>query len=960
MKKSKLTEKNFEVEYVVKTLVEENGYIERDCKKHYDPLLFLDTELLLKFIKTSQRKEWNKLKENYGDEVEEKFLKRVSKEIEKRGTLDVLRNGVQDRGARFELAFFKPVSGLNPEHKKLYEKNRFSVIRQLVFSNKYGKSLDISLFLNGIPIISAELKNHFTGQDYTHAINQYRFDRDPKESFLKRCLAHFAVDNDKVSFTTKLIGSATRFLPFNKNIENPDDTRGFKVSYLYYDIWRPDSLLEIIAHFLQIERGNLIIFPRFHQLMAVKRLIESVKEVGPGKNYLVQHSAGSGKTYTISWLAHHLSQIHNQNNERIFDTVVVVSDRKIIDKQLRDAVFQFQKVPGIVVAAKRSKDLREGLEIGKNIIVTTAQKFPFVVDEISKLAGKTFAVIIDEAHSSQGGVTSQAISRTLSYSSLEKAEEEEIKDESIEDKIIQDIRAKGRLENVGFFAFTATPKKETLELFGEKRSDGSFKPFSLYSMKQAIQEGFILDVLENYINYKTYFKLVKKIEEDPEYEKCKASALLCRYVNLHKHAIKEKTEIMLDHFDSGVKNKLQREAKVMVVTKSRLHAVRYKLEFDKQLAERGSDIKTLVAFTGVVKDRGNEFSESSMNGFSESQTRDRFDSDEYRVLIVASKYQTGFDQPLLQTMYVDKKLFGVNAVQALSRLNREYPGKDGVTVLDFVNNPEDIQESFRPYYETIILSEGTDPNKLYDFERKINGFNIVDMNNVDEFVYAWYQSDNQSRLHKALAPTVERYRRLSKKDKRDFRDAIRKYVKMYSFISQLVRFEDVDLEKLYLYYRLLLKKIPIDKNSLPKEILESVDMSKYRNQKIYEGGLILKQEDAEVSYGSGEMIKQEEEKDRLSAIINDINEAHSAHFTDDDKVKIKQIGSSIKNDQNFKASRETNSKSSLKLLFGTLFNQKLGDMYDSDFKFYEKIGKSPNVKKLLKEMLFEAVFNNEI
>jgi len=959
MKKSKLTEKNFEVEYVVKTLVEKNGYIERDCKKHYNPRLFLDSEILLKFIKSSQRKEWNKLKEHYGDEVEEKFLKRVSNEIDKRGTLDVLRNGVQDRGARFELAFFKPVSGLNPEHKALYEKNKFSVIHQLIFSDKYGKSLDISLFLNGIPIITAELKNHFTGQDYTHAINQYRFDRDPKESLLKRCLAHFAVDNDKVYFTTKLIGPTTRFLPFNRSIENPDDSRGFKVSYLYYDIWHPDGLLEIIAHFLQ-EKDNLVIFPRFHQLMAIKRLVKSVKEIGHGKNYLVQHSAGSGKTYTISWLAHHLSQIHNQNNERIFDTVVVVSDRKVIDKQLRDAIFQFEKVSGVVIAAKRARDLKEGLETGKNIIVTTVQKFPFVVDEISKLAGKTFAVIIDEAHSSQGGMTSRAINRTLSYSSLEKAEEEDIKDVSIEDKIIQDIRAKGKLENVGFFAFTSTPKKETLELFGEKKSDGSFKPFSLYSMKQAIQEGFILDVLENYINYKTYFKLVKKIEEDPEYEKRKVTALLCRYVNLHKHAIKEKTEIMLDHFDSGVKNKLQKKAKVMVVTKSRLHAVRYKLEFDKQLAESGSNIKILVAFTGVVKDRGGEFSESSMNGFPESQTRDKFDSAEYRVLIVASKYQTGFDQPLLQTMYVDKKLFGVNAVQALSRLNREYPGKDGVIVLDFVNEPEDIQESFQPYYETIILSEGTDPNRIYDFERKISGFNIVDINNVNEFVYTWYQSDNQSKLHKALAPTVERYKELSKEDRKDFRDAIRKYVKMYSFISQLVRFEDVDLEKLYLYYRLLLKKIPIDKDSLPKEVLESVDMSKYRNQKIYEGRLILKGEDTEVSYGDEEGAKQKEEKDRLSAIINNINEAHNAHFTDDDKVKIKQIGNSIKNDQNFKASKETNSKSNLKLLFETLFDQKFGDMYEDDFKFYEKIGKSPNVKKSLKEMLFEAVFSDEI
>ncbi|MBI4378449.1 MAG: type I restriction endonuclease subunit R [Nitrospinae bacterium] len=966
MKKFKLTENNFEVAHVAKTLVD-NGYIER-LPDNYNQELFLDAEILINFIKSTQAEEWEKLQEQYPENTEDIFLKRVSSEIGKRGTLDILRNGVKDRGAKFALAYFKPVSGLNPEHEILYKQNRFSVIRQLPFSQKYQGTLDIVIFLNGIPIITSELKNHFTGQDYTDAIKQYKYTRDPKEPFLKRCLVHFAVDNEKAYFTTQLEGEITQFLPFNKDVENPENKRGFKAAYLYHDIWHPDSLLEIISHYIQITgkpvpaifkqgKTKKMIFPRFHQLTAVKQLIDSARKLGTGKNYLIQHSAGSGKTFTISWLAHQLSQIHNQLDTRVFDNVIIISDRKVIDRQLKEAVKQFEKTLGVVVWAEKASILREALETGKQIVVTTIQKFPFVVDEISRLKGRNFAVIIDEAHSSQGGESMTTVKRTLSYTSLENAEEEDPKEKDVEEKILEDIQARGRLPNVSLFAFTATPKQQTLELFGEKQPDRGYQAFSLYSMRQAIEEGFILDVLENYMTYKTYFKLMKMIEDDPEYEKRKATAVLKRYVDLHEHAIKKKTEIMLDHFYKNVKGKINGRAKAMVVTRSRLHAVRYKLEFDRQLKERGGDVKALAAFTGTVKDEGHEFTESYMNGFPESQTVKKFDIDEYRIMIVAYKFQTGFDQPLLQTMYVDKKLQRVNAVQTLNRLNRIYPGKDEVYVLDFVNETDDIRKSFQPYYETTILSEGTDPNVLYEIERDILKFDIIAQSEIDRFAELWYSTEDQSKLHQVLSPAVERYKELSKEEKFTFKDNLRRYVKTYAFITQIVTFKDVSLEKLYLYGRFLLKKLPLDKESLPREIVESIDMDRYRIKTTYKGGITLEKKEGQLAPLTAiEKQPPVSEYDRLSAIIAKINEIGGTQFTEDDKVKFTRLADKIYADNHFKESMKTNTKSNLKLLFKRLFDEVMADMYENDLNFYKKIEGNLSVKEWIKDNLFEDVF----
>lgn len=970
MKKSNLNENNFEKKHVVRVLVEENGYVER-TPDDYDKKLCLDAEQLVTFVKETQPREWEKFTEQY-QEPEAQIAKRVSDEIEKRGTLSVLREGLADRGARFELAYFKPVSGLNPEHRELYEANRFSVIRQLEYSEKYNKSLDLALFVNGLPIITAELKNHFTGQTYTNAINQYRKSRDPKESLFGRCFAHFAVDNDKAYFATKLEGSKTVFLPFNKGIENPDDSRGFKVSYLYYDYWSKDSLLEIIKHYLtEVEekdkKGKVIkrklIFPRIHQITAVRNLLDEVHEDGAGKNYLIQHSAGSGKTFTISWLAHHLRQLHEEGERRLFDTVIVVSDRRVIDKQLRDAVQSFESTKGTVVWADRSDTLRQALENGRQVVVTTLQKFSIVAENMEKLSGSRFAVLVDEAHSSQGGESTRALSKTLTYNSLEEAGEEEgregAEELSAEEYAIAEMRSRGRVPNVSFFAFTATPKQKTLNLFGRGKENGEYVPHSLYSMRQAIEEGFILDVLQYYTTYQTYFKLVKKIEEDPEYERDKVTGLLHQYVELQPHAINEKTKIMLDHFLNRGRHGIGGRAKTMVVIRSRLHAVRYKLAIERELRDRGmGHIKTLVAFTGTVKDNGFEFTESSMNRVSESQTREKFDEDDYRILVVAHKYQTGFDQPLLQTMYVDKKLQSVNAVQTLSRLNRTYPGKDYVTVFDFVNDADDIQESFQPFYETTILSEGTDPNVLYEYERKIEEWKMTPQDEISAFYEIWQKSSDQSDLHKALEPAVERFRELEREKAKEFKRLLRNYKNIYGFVAQIAEFADPRLEKLYQYTRLLVKKLPLDPDSLPKEVLESVDVNTYGLKETYSGGIQLISKDESIKpILPGEGKKEPSPKERLSAIIQRINEVSGGEvFSEDEASKLDELSRSIQDDEDFERSRQAeNTQESLRILFNELFEEQFADMYERDVNFFKKVEGNEKAREIIKEELFNAV-----
>jgi len=702
------------------------GYLRRS-QQDYDRALCLIPRDVLAFIYATQPKEWDKFQKLHGTDAKDRLLKRLASEIDKRGTLDVLRKGIKSDGCKFQLTYFRPSSGLNEALQKLHAANLFAAARQLHYSEEYEKSLDCALFLNGLPIFTAELKNPLTNQTVEHGIHQYRYDRDPKEPLFAfgRCLAHFAVAPDLVYMTTRLHGPNTRFLPFNQGRNggagNPVSYRGFATAYLWEEVWARDSVLELFQHFVHIvdledDKGRKtgersMIFPRYHQLDAVRCMVRHARQHGSGHSYLIQHSAGSGKSNSIAWLAHQLSVLHDDKDRRVFDSIVVITDRRILDRQLQRTVLQFQQVDGVVENIDTtSRQLKQALEEGKTIIVTTLQKFPVIAGQMQDLPGQSFAVIVDEAHSSQSGESTKSLKQVLAAGNLEEAERADATQEEDEDPWVAEARKRGRLPNVSYFAFTATPKPKTIELFGSKRPDGSYAPFSLYSMRQAIEEGFILDVLQNYTTYKTYWSLLKTIADDPRYEKKKANYLLQTFVDLHEHAIEKKVAIIVEHFAGQVMARIGGHAKAMIVTRSRLHAVRYKQAVDRYLKEHHYPFKALVAFSGTVRHEGVDYTETGMNGFPERQTAETFKRDEYRLLVVAEKFQTGFDQPLLHTMYVDKRLRGVNAVQTLLRLNRVHPGKDETMVLDFTNEADEIQKAFQPYYDRTILSEVTDPN----------------------------------------------------------------------------------------------------------------------------------------------------------------------------------------------------------------------------------------------------------
>lgn len=955
-----------------------SGYRKRE-PKHYNADSCLDEEMLFEFIYATQPKEWEKLKQQHGEEVKAKFVYRLRQEIEKRGTLDVFRKGVSDYGSRFHLIYFTPESSLNPEHAVLNQNNIFSLIRQVKFSRKDGKSLDTVIFINGMPISTLELKNYFTGQNMQDAIKQYRYDRDPREPLFvfKRCLVHFAVDNELVYMTTRLAGKSTYFLPLNKGFENgagnPVNPSGFKSAYLWEEVLQKESLLQILAEFMLVsierttdEEGNekekeTLIFPRYHQLDAVRKMVSHTKENNAGHNYLIQHSAGSGKTKTISWLAHKLAGLHTLYNAKIFDTVVVVSDRRVIDKQLRDEVLQFQQVEGVVQAIdQHSSQLRDALDTSKKIIVTTLQKFPYIVDEISKQTDKKFAVIIDEAHSSQTGESSKSLKEVLG--SLEEADAENAKEEGLtsEDVVLKELKSRGRQKNISFFAFTATPKAKTMELFGTKKPNGTFEPFHLYSMRQAIEEGFILDVLKNYTTFQTYFNLIKKIEEDPQYEKKKSIALLKSYVELHDHAIGKKTELVIEHYLAHVMRKIDGYAKAMIVTRSRLHAVRYKLTFDQYIKEHNYPIKTLVAFSGTVRDGGKEYTEAGMNSLrSEKLTVETFKLPEYKILIAANKFQTGFDQPLLHTMYVDKKLGGVMAVQTLSRLNRMHKGKDDTMILDFANHEEEIQKAFQPYYDKAILPKATDPNKLYDLERKLLDFRLFSRDDVERFAVVFFKrGTTQEQLHPLLDPIVMEYLKREKKERIEFRDQLKNYIRLYAFLSQIVSFKDVNLEKLYAFSRMLARKLPPDKERLPVEITDNVNMDTYRIQQISSGSIELEKATGELKpvEGLGTGKGAGEEKEFLSRIIEEVNERFGTDFTDGDKVFFAELETRLTGNETLNQSAKTNTKDALKMVFGHIFEDQLHTMVESNFDIYKKIVENAEFGQFVKEKMFEEVY----
>jgi type I restriction enzyme, R subunit len=957
------------------------GYARRTMQD-YDAGFCLIPGDALDFILATQPKEWDKLGQHHGEEVKQKFLKRLAREIEHRGALDVLRHGIKDSGCTFQLAYFHPSSGLNPDTERLFRANIFSALRQLHYSVKHPDlSIDLGLFVNGIPIFTAELKNPLTGQTVEQAVKQYRFDRDPREPLLgfRRCLAHFAVDPDLVFFTTKLEGAKTRFYPFNRgrfggagNPPVPPTEQRYATSYLWDRIWARDSVLNLVQQFVhdvdeedddgQRTGSKLLIFPRYHQLDCVRRLVTHARANGAGQNYLIQHSAGSGKSNTIAWLAHQLSVLHGSDDRRVFDSIVVVTDRRVLDRQLQGIVKQFEQTLGLVENIDTtSRQLKDALETGKTIIVTTLQKFPVISRDMGELAGQRFAVILDEAHSSQSGEASRQLKHVLAARSLEEAEAEDEHEEDLDDRITDLIRKGGRLPNVSTFAFTATPKPKTLELFATRRPDGKFEPFSLYSMRQAIEEKFILDVLENYTTYKVYWSLLKKASDDPHYDRDKASYLLRKFVDLHPHAIREKTEIIVDHFADHVAHRIGGRAKAMLVTRSRVHAVRFRLQVDAYLKERGHPFKALVAFSGTVRDRGADYTEAGMNGFSELRTRGEFRRPEYRVLIAAEKFQTGFDEPLLHTMYVDKKLGGVNAVQTLSRLNRVYPGKDETMVLDFTNQADAIREAFQPFYDRTVLTEATDPNLLYDLQRQLLDARVFDQGEVQRFAEAYFADAGTDRLYAILAAPKERFDALPAAEQPGFRGKLSDYVRLYAFLSQVVRFADPELEKLYVFARLLRRYLPGTPDSLPLDVQEKIDMESYRVAETWRGTIALERKTAEVEpLGAGAIYQPPPEQvEPLSRIIKELNDRFGTDFTSEDRVFIQRLENQLSASEALKAAVRANVPENARLTFDHVVTDELQGMVDTNFKFYKRVTDDPAFAKFFLDWLFDR-FREEV
>jgi type I restriction enzyme R subunit len=956
--------------------------------------LAFDRKAVIEFVQTSQPAEWAKMVAYYKTEAESKFIQRLFKKLDLRGMLDVVRHGITDSGIKFKLAYFKPDSALNPETLRLYELNKLIVTRQVYYSKQNRNSIDLMLSLNGLPLATCELKNHFTGQNFNHAINQYKTNRDPREllfQFKKRALVHFALDSDEVHLATKLDNEKTRFLPFNKGNNhgagNPTNPEGYNTAYFWEEVLQFDSFLEIIGRFVHLQKdsyrfeGRLytketMIFPRYHQLDAVRKLSRDTKGVGVGKSYLIQHSAGSGKSNSIAWLAYRLSSLYNAEDNKIFDSVIVVTDRNILDQQLQQTIYQFEHKQGVVQRIDLdAKQLAGAIASGTNIIITTLQKFPYALNHITEIPNRKYAVIIDEAHSSQGGDASRKMNETLAGANVSLEESEKIEsgieaDETDPDDFIREtVRKQGKQPNISLYAFTATPKAKTLEVFGESDTDSKPKPFHLYSMRQAIEEGFILDVLKNYVSYIEYYRFSKQIEDDPELNKRKAAKAIGRFAAFHPHILRQKTEVMVEHFRQVTMKKIGGKAKAMVVTSSRKHALRYYLEFKNYITEKDyKEIKPLVAFSGTVidDDYPEGITEAALNGFGEKELPAKFDTDEYRILLVADKYQTGFDQPLLHTMYVDKKLSGVKAVQTLSRLNRTAPGKEDTFILDFANDREDIVASFQPYYELTMMDETADPNHLYDLKGKLDTSEIYHQSEVNDFARVFYQPNKisnagaQGKLYSSIAPAIERFKDLEDEDAKDeFKGSLTSFVRLYSFLSQIMPFQDVELEKLYSFGRFLLPKLPVTDYTDQLRLDNEVALEYYRLQKLGEGDLVLEIQGEHALDPTTEAgIKHtEDEKAKLSDIITRLNTKFGTDFNEADKLFFDQLEEELFLDEDLKKRALNNPHGNFKYAFEDVFINKLIERMDSNQEIFEKIMGNPDFSIDVKEWLSKKIYD---
>ena len=969
-----------EIEY---SLIENGGYIKGESS-NYNREFAIDTALLFRFLKSSQPKEWDKLVNKHGTLIEENFLKKLHKDLDRYGMLHLLRHGIVDTPAKFSLCFFKPASSMNQTNLKMYEENILSITRQVRYSLKNENSIDVVLFVNGLPISTIELKNAITGQTVANAKKQYMHDRSSHDLLLRfksRCIVHFAVDTDEVWMTTRLKGIDTYFLPFNKGNNggkgNPVGGGNYRTSYLWDEVLQKDSILDIIHRFIHLENTEkeTLIFPRYHQLDVVRKLIFDVKDKGTGNNYLIQHSAGSGKSNSIAWLSHHLSNLHDANDKVIFNSTIVITDRRVLDKQLQDTIYQFEHVEGVVVKIDSdSTQLAEALNTGKKIIITTIQKFPFILEKINNFEGKRFAIIVDEAHSSQSGKASQKMKAILGDANnfseeklLQQVADDEAKEENTtldsEDEITKEMSTHGKLSNLSFFAFTATPKPKTIETFGTVGINGIPKAFHVYSMKQAIEEGFILDVLKNYITYDTYFKVGKKIADDPRYEKSKANKALGKFLSLHPYNLAQKTQIIVEHFRTITKNKIGGNAKAMVVTGSRLHAVRYYFEFEKYIKKMGykNELGILIAFSGTIVDGGEEYTEVGINKIKESELPEKFSSGNYQVLLVAEKSQTGFDEPLLHTMFVDKKLSGVKAVQTLSRLNRTCFGKEDTFVLDFVNTAEDIQASFLPYYEESIIQETTDANIMYDLKIKLDEYRVYWEREIDELSKAYFKPTKKQGnmdfgiLNSCIDPSVERYKKLKKAEQDEFKSTLIKFIRTYSFISSIVKLDDANMHKLYVFSQFLSKKLPKDDTASSLSFDNEITLQYYRVQKIFEGSITLDKSEPLSNKHHVGVSKGDEEKSVLSELIEKLNERFGTEFNNIDKV-LEQFINDMDNNEELRMQARSNSEEHFRFPFDEVFTNVVIDRMNQNQSFCEKVLDDEKFSETIRGLLVNVVY----
>ncbi|MHC1725764.1 MAG: type I restriction endonuclease subunit R [Syntrophobacteraceae bacterium] len=966
-------------EIVIEEHLLERGYVPI-ARNDFNRERAIFPEIVLSFIRETQPKEWVKLEALHGPRTGEQILTDLCKWMDANGSLATLRHGFKCYGRALRVAYFKAAHELNPELEARYAANRLGITRQLHYSPKSENSIDVTISLNGIPVATLELKNPLTGQNVENAIRQYQRDRDPREpifEFKRRTLVHFAADTESVRMTTRLAGNATDFLPFDKGnaggAGNPPDPAGltYRTAYLWEEVFQRDSLLDALARFIHLQvdekrddqgrkaKVESMIFPRYHQLEAVRLLVSAARNEGVGHNYLVEHSAGSGKSNTIGWLAHRLASLHDVENQRVFDSIIVVTDRVVLDQQLQDTIYQFEHKRGVVQRIdESSRQLAEALENAVPVIITTLQKFPFVSRQLLKMAEergingtgtlptRRCAVIIDEAHSSQGGETATDLKEVLGGEELRESARRFAVEEGLEDmeELFRSMAKRGRQANLSFFAFTATPKHKTLAVFGR---DGS--PIHRYTMRQAIEEGFILDVLRYYTTYATYYKLLKSCKDDPNVERKKAARALARFLRLHPHNIAQKTEVMVEHFQAVTRHKIGFRAKAMVVTGSRLEAVRYKQSFDRYIREKGYAIRTLVAFSGTVQDDklpDVSYTEEQMNlGIREKELPEKFGTQEYQVLLVAEKYQTGFDQPLLHTMYVDKRLAGIQAVQTLSRLNRTHPLKEDTFVLDFVNDREEIRDAFKVYYEGAQMGEEVDPARMYAVKGELDASGVYLDEEVERFCRVYFKpkqrqsAQDHQAMNAALDPAVSRFA-VFQREKEDeaelWRGKLQAFRNLYAFLSQVIPYQDSDLERLYVFLRHLSAKLPRRRGGPLYHFDDEVRLEYYRLQKIAEGSISLgdgkgRALDGPTEVGSG---SAGDEEVPLSQLIDIVNQHFGTDFNQADQLFFDQIVEAALTDDGLRQAAAVNPEDKFELVFRNTLERFFVDRMDQNEEIF--------------------------